>query len=324
MLLRDKCGHMDGVPDAAFCACAAAGCSAADDFCGIGPDEPLDADEPCDWDDAGMFDACDYAAAAPPSPAEPRTSSTHAASCAGGAEPAADVSAANRAVSPPPLAPPRHATKPLFAHQAPCRRVGRKWASLHGDRDLTELRASLCARHDPPLDPASEAGKRYLSRFDGAVMKRHVAPVPAEVCTGSPLSCLDIGTGGKYSTAAEEATGWADCFLMLHKLVKERTNHIHECTYNCWKYLTSTDKIRICRHRFWTLTRLRLPVDFVEVVLRTDAEKLAFIDNTNMKKNPNGFILDHDFAVRQWDSPTLGARGYPKLRKGMFVATFGG
>eukprot|EP00660_Eupelagonema_oceanica_P013238 gene13239-18878_t len=67
-----------------------------------------------------------------------------------------------------------------------------------------------------------------------------------------------------------------------------------------------------------------LPVDFVEVVLRTDAEKLAFIDNTNMKKNPNGFILDHDFAVRQWDSPTLGARGYPKLRKGMFVATFGG
>ena len=94
---------------------------------------------------------------------------------------------------------------------------------------------------------------------------------------------------------------------------------------NCWQYVQKGD-LRLCRHLFNCLTRLRLPVQTVTVTLRTPQEKRALLDPAGhpvlSERNPNGFRLDDRLAVVQCHWKLLQRKRLP-LRKRMFLAKVG-
>ena len=118
------------------------------------------------------------------------------------------------------------------------------------------------------------------------------------------------------ATGPEEAEAWADAFTRYHKFTKELGGHLHQCGPSCWKYLQDGD-IRLCRHLFYVITRLRLLARELEVCLRTPRERELVLENKA------AFELGHEFTIERVIPKRLKEMKYPSLRKGMLLVRIG-
>ena len=175
----------------------------------------------------------------------------------------------------------------------------------------------------PPLDPQSSDDAAFLARYESLLPKdKHTTRGFGE---GLPPTAT-VASGYLAEGGPDERARWAECYTQYHRFMKQNTGLLHECMENCWQYVQKGD-LRLCRHLFNCLTRLRMPLVTVAVTLRTPEEKRALLFPGEFpamsKNNPNGFALNMDLAVERCHYKVLKQRKW-QLRPRMFLAKVGG
>ena len=185
--------------------------------------------------------------------------------------------------------------------------------------------AELCRRHVPPLDPQSSDDAAFLARYESLLPKGGQKTARGFGDEGLPPTAT-VASGYLAEGGPDERARWAECYTQYHRFMKQNTGLLHECMENCWQYVQKGD-LRLCRHLFNCLTRLRMPLVTVAVTLRTPEEKRALLFPGEFpamsKNNPNGFALNMDLAVERCHYKVLKQRKW-QLRPRMFLAKVGG